>query len=195
MLLLFVLAVGGLIGWYRGVRALISISLMSVVAYPLFVRGGEQLQAVVNRILNLVPLFVQALTGVGTGFALPTLNINLGLGPLLSLLMFFFLAVFIPWLLDRLGFPGWYSNAPANNSERYVGTAAGLLLAGLFASAAVAFTQDFIAAGVQPVAALGAFIGTALIILPDIGFFPVFGLLGLLLVMLVFNLPRIWLRR
>lgn len=187
-LLVLILIGGAILGWNTGVRSLISMMLMCTVAYPLFVRGGQEVQSVLNQILVVVPPVVSALTAGSVNIPQPTLNIGFDLGLLVRFLGFLLLGPFIGWLLDSLNLLGWYSRNPGTPKERYAGATGGLLLFALLANVAASFWQDFNAGG----GALPEPFNTILSILPDTVLWPWILNLVFLVILFVFNLPKIW---
>jgi hypothetical protein len=184
-MLVILVIFGAAIGWNVGIRALISVSLLSIIAYPLFVRGGQGLENFLNQILAVVPTLVSAVTGGAISISAPTISLNfLNFGPIVSLIAFVLVAVVLAWLIDRINLFGWYAGKPGNDKERQLGAVDGILLALLLASVAAAFAAQ----GLLP----GGLVGQALAILPDVGLFPVFAILLLLLLLFVFNLPKAW---
>jgi hypothetical protein len=186
-MLVILAIVGAAIGWNVGIRALLSISLLSIVAYPLFVRGGQGLENFLNQILAIVPALVATVTGGAVNISAPTISLDfLNLGPLVNLIAFVLIAIVLAWLIDRINLFGWYAGKPGNDKERQLGAVDGILLALLVASVAAAFAAQ----GLLP----GGLIGQALAILPDVGLFPVFAILLLLLVLFLINLPKVWVK-
>lgn len=187
-LLLLILIGGIILGWNTGVRSLISMILMCTVAYPLFVRGGQEVQNVLNQILVVVPPIVGALTAGSVNLPQPSLNLGFDLGLLVRFLGFLLVGPFVGWLLDNLNLLGWYARNPGTPKERYAGATGGLLFFALIANVAAAFWQDFAAQG----GSLPEPLNTMLSILPDTGLWPWILNLVFLVVLFVFNLPKIW---
>jgi hypothetical protein len=193
VLLFVIMLIGGAIGWNIGVRALISITLMNVIAYPLFVRGGQFVLDLINPFYTNLPRVVSLLlTGNTNAARLSPLEINLELGFITSLIGYLLVGFVIPWAMDRINFPGWYRSKPDDKNEpwsRALGALNGVLLALLLSSAAVAFWQDYQAADNPP---LNDFLATALSILPDVGLFPLIGIVFFLVIILLSSLTGIW---
>jgi hypothetical protein len=188
-LLLLTLIVGAVIGWNTGIRSLISMMLMCTIAYPLFVRGGQEVQNVLNQILVVVPPIVGALTAGSVNLPPPQLNIGFDLGLLVRFLGFLLVGPFIGWLIDSVNLLGWYTPNPGPRvKERYAGATGGLLFFFLLANIAAAFWQDFSIAG----GTLPSPLDTTLSILPDTGLVPWILNLIFLVFLFVFNLPKIW---
>jgi hypothetical protein len=126
-------------------------------------------------------------TGGAVNISAPTISLDfLNLGPLVNLIAFVLIAIVLAWLIDRINLFGWYAGKPGNDKERQLGAVDGILLALLVASVAAAFAAQ----GLLP----GGLIGQALAILPDVGLFPVFAILLLLLVLFLINLPKVWVK-
>jgi hypothetical protein len=187
-LLLLVLITGAVIGWNTGVRSLISMMLMCTIAYPLFVRGGQEVQNILNQILVVVPPIVGALTAGSVNLPQPTLNIGFDLGLLVRFLGFLLFGPFIGWLIDSVNLLGWYTRNPGSDKERYAGATGGLLFFFLLANVAASFWQDFSAIG----GSLPEPLNTILSILPDTALVPWLLNLVFIVFLFVFNLPKIW---
>lgn len=190
VLLLIAMIVGGSVGWDMGVRALISTVLTSVIAFVIFVNGGQEALSLVNPFYTNLPAVIALFTGGNVGAAgdLAPIAIPFGLPLPARIIGFILFGPLLAWLLDRLNWPGWYKDKP-DDKARSMGMFSGVLLAMLFTEAAVIFWQDFVAAG----GSLGDnFFTTALSILPDMGLLPVIVGAVFIVLMLVFNLPKIW---
>jgi hypothetical protein len=185
--------IGGAIGWNLGIRALLSVTLMNLIAYPLFVRGGQAVLDLINPFYTNAPRIVSLfLTGNTNAAQLSPLEINLGLGLITSIIGYLLVGFVIPWTMDRMNVPGWYKSKPDDKNEpwsRAMGALNGVLLALLLSSAAVAFWQDYQATDNPP---LNTFLATALSILPDVGLFPLIGIAVFLVIILLWNLGGIW---
>jgi hypothetical protein len=186
-LLILILIGGAILGWNKGMRALISMMLMCTLAYPLFVRGGQEVQNILNQILAVLPTIISAVTAGAFTLPQPTLNFNIDLGLLVRFLGFLLFA-FIGWLLDSVDQPGWYARNPGTVNERRFGVFGGVLFFALLANVASAFWQDLNAIG----GSLPEPLNTMLAILPDTGLWPWIFNLVFLAILLVINLPRIW---
>jgi hypothetical protein len=190
VLLIVVLIVGAVLGWNIGVRALISLALFGVIAYLLFVNGGQAVLAFTNNLLAVVPSLVTALTGQSIG-GFPTISINIDPGLLARFLGFVFIGVVLPLVVDKIGWPGWQGPPNPKGPDRNLGLLAGVLLFGLYTSVASNLTVQYVQQGGDPSAQFGT-PGTALEILPDVGIWPLVLLVLLLGVLFLFNLGKTW---
>jgi hypothetical protein len=164
-----------------------------VIAYPLFVRGGQTVLDLMNPFYTNLPRVLSLfLTGNTNAARLSPLEINLGLGIITSLIGYLLVGFVIPWTMDRMNFPGWYKSKPDDKNEpwgRPLGALNGVLLALLISSAAVAFWQQYQATDNPP---LNNNLATALSILPDVGLFPLIGIVFFLVIILLSSLTGIW---
>ncbi len=193
VLLLIFMVIGGGIGFQRGVRAILTIALMSVIAYIVAARGGEDLINAINRFYVNGPKLVAFAMGRDPAVVPP-------LDPLISgdvqVPLFFRVVLFIGLIALASFFnakPGWYSKTPAKDEPLApaLGAFTGALAALIWVSAAEIFWSDYVANG----GTLGGPVANILNILPDIGIFipsliTIFFLL--LIAIVVFYLPKVW---
>lgn len=193
-LLVGLMVFGGYIGYLRGIRALLTLTLMSIVAYIICVQSGDQLIGVINRFYTNAPRFLAFVIGRDPAAVqrLDPLISNDIQVPLFFRMVLFVSLVAFAWFFNNR--PKWYSAGPNDKAEplaRVLGIFTGGFLALLWSNAAVSFWQEFVATGGR----LGRPLDDVLGILPDAGnFIPslitIFFLL--IVVIIVFNLPKLW---
>ncbi len=194
-LLIILMLVGGVVGWNRGVRAMISLALFGIVAYPIFVRGGDQVLNLVNPFWVNLPRLLAIFTGADPQTATPLdpLGVDLGLNLFTRIIAFIFLGIVVPLLLDKFNWTGWYSSKAGGPAAQPVGALLGALIAMLWSSAAVAFWQDYLqGGGGVPAGGVEGWLATAVSILPDTGLFSLAIIAVILVMLLVLNLPKVW---
>jgi hypothetical protein len=197
MVLAIVMILGGWIGWVRGIRALLSVTLMTVIAYPIFVRGGQAVLELINPFYSNLPRIFALFTGgnIAATQQLAPLSINIQLPIIARVIGFVLLGIVLPWIINRINWPGWYASAPNNPAEPWgspLGLFDGILLALLWTSAATIFWQEL---GITADEGLLGLIVTALNIIPDPGLLPLFVTMVFVVVLIVFNVPMIWAHR
>ncbi len=164
-LLLIFIAVGAYAGWNQGVRAVLTLTLASVLAYVTTVSGGNQVVGVINRFYTNGPRFLAFIIGNDPDSVAP---LDPLISPELQVPLFFRFALFIALVLL-----GWFfsSRAPwkggvAGNEPlaQPLGLYAGALISLLWSSAAWVFYQEYLFNGgvsFEPV-------NSVLSILPDV---------------------------
>lgn len=197
-LLLVLIVVGGSIGSDMGIRALISGILTAIIAFVVFVNGGQETLGIINPIYTNLPALFALLTGGNIAAAgnLAPIVIPFGLPLLARVVGFVLLGPLLGWLLNQLNWPGWYADGkPDDKNEpwaRPLGAGGGVLLMLIYTETAVTFWQEFVAGGGN----LGTnFVTTALSILPNMGLLPVIVGLVFIILLMVFNFPFIWAKR
>lgn len=138
-LLFAIIALGGYIGYQRGVRASVGLALGTIIAYLLTVQGGNDVVNFINRFYTNMPKLVAFALGRDPDTA-PTLD------PLIApdvplffrFVLFFALFVFF-WFLNKRWW--WYGASPANYEPlaRPLGLLSGALSALLLSNAAAVF--------------------------------------------------------
>jgi membrane-associated protease RseP (regulator of RpoE activity) len=140
--LLFVLVlIGAGIGWWRGVRAFLTITLASVVAYLLFVDGGDQFLGVINNIYSNLPRLFAILSGGDPAAVAPY-------GPLITgdlqipLFVRVILFLVVIGVASRFNRQSWYSTKTNEPFVREMGAFTGALTALLWVMAILIFWQE-----------------------------------------------------
>ncbi|WP_322487206.1 hypothetical protein [Chloroflexus sp.] len=189
-ILLILMALGGYAGYQQGLRNLLTVTIWTIIAYVLCVRGGTFVVEVINRLWVNAPRFVAFLIGNDPTLAPP-------LDPLITpgfqVPLFFRTMAFIALILLGMFFDSKaaWKGPPKEKLARPLGLFVGALIALLWSNAAVVFWREFIEGG-------GTFegpIATFLNVLPDVSillpsliaiFFMILGLL------ILFNFPKVW---
>lgn len=191
-LLVIFMAIGGYIGNLRGIRAILTITLGTIIAYVLCVQGGDQVVGVINRFWQNGPKLVAFALGRDPSAVSPldpliTTDVRV---PLFFRFVLFIALVSIAWFFNKRS--KWYAGGPARHEPLapIFGVFAGALIALLWSNAAASFYSEFINTGGQ----IGYPFGTILAILPDVSAYipsliTIFILL--LVLVLVFYLPRV----
>jgi hypothetical protein len=193
ILLLIFMGIGGYIGYLRGFRALLTITLVSIIAYLTCVRGGEELVAVINRLYVNAPRLVAFAAGRDPGTVEPLDTLIVGFQvPLFFRVVLFFSLIAFGWFFNAR--PGWYSANPNTKAEplaRILGALNGAFIAILWSNGLTVFWQEFVADGggfEGPVAAMLNILPDLSVLIPSL--ITVFFIL--LFVIILFNLPKIW---
>ncbi len=187
-LLLIFMVIGAYIGWLRGLRAILTVTLFSIIAYLITVRGGNEIVAFINRFYQNAP----RLAAFAVGRDPDTVQV---LDPLITpgfqVPLFFRFILFIAiivfgWVYNKK--TQWYSTARKEPLAPMLGLLAGAFTALLWVDGLATFSRE---AGNN----LGGPIGTILSIIPDVGVFipsliTIFFLI--LFLIIIFNLPKVW---
>lgn len=138
VLIIVLAAYGGYIGYKKGIRSFLTITLLSSVTYLLLVSGGEQVINYINRLYTNSPKMLAFLIGNDPGSAqsLPPLDINLAFPPLVSTALFIIIVI-LAWVFNN-NFP-WYSNAPTEPLAKPLGMVSGIVLTLIWVSALTTF--------------------------------------------------------
>lgn len=185
-LLIIFMAIGGYIGWTRGLRIILTPAFMTIVAYVLTVRGGDIIVDIVNRFWVNGPKLAAFAVGRDPDTVPP-------LDPLIAtdfqVPLFFRFTFFVALVAFGLAFnkkSQWYGPRKEQFSP----------LLGLFTGALTALLwTDALATFVRQAGGLGGPLGNVFGIIPDVGvFIPslitiFFLILGLII---LFNLPKVW---
>jgi hypothetical protein len=162
-ILLIFMAVGAYAGWNQGVRAVLTITLASVIAYVTTVSGGNQVVGILNRIYSNGPRFFAFIVGNDPNLVAP---LDPLISPELQVPLFFRFALFIAIVLL-----GWFFSSrspwkgPATEPlARPLGLYAGAMVALLWANAAWVFYQEYLLNGGAPFEPASSVLG----ILPDV---------------------------
>lgn len=193
-ILVILMGIGGFFGWFRGIRAFLTVAVASTIAYLACANNGIMMISTLNRIYANSPRLVAFLGGNDPCKA------DL-LGPLipgepespLSFRIGLFLILIVVSLFVNPRFR-WYRRMPDDKNEslsRVLGVFTGVYIVLLWIGGAVAFWKEFLASG----NALGDQVRQLLEVLPDVN--PALpSLMGLyfmmLLVVVVFNLNKVW---
>ncbi|MCS6840722.1 MAG: hypothetical protein NZ699_14335 [Roseiflexus sp.] len=187
-----IFALLGILGWVQGFRYIVSLGLMTTLAYLIAVQGGDFIVGLINRTYSNLPRLAAFLTGgdtTGVAPLGPIIPENLEAPLLLRVLVFVALvAIGIGYTFPWKGKPlsGWGGNRPL----RILGALTGLYTAVLLTSAAAIFWREF-----APTAAVPDMLATALNSLPTwTGIIPstITAFVITLLVVTVIRFNRIW---
>ncbi len=187
VLLTILLLAGGVFGWRWGYRSFLTVTLVSTLAYLLFVDGGNELLAIVNNIYSNIPRVIAMFTGgdVGTtpawGPLIPVGSIQL------PLFLRFTLFIIFMALAMRFNQQSWYTKEPTREPfNRELGAFTGVLVVLIWLSAATTFWVEYVAQGGN---AGGLLEGVSAILstLPDVSSYVPF-LIGGFVLFIVFSL-------
>lgn len=194
VLLLLFIGLGAYIGWVRGIRAILTVALVSVVAYLICVQGGQLLVGIVNRFYQNGPRLAAFAIGRDPSSA-PVLDPLIE--PNFTIPLFFRFVLF--WALVAFGWffnakPKWYKGQPDLKNEplsQVLGAFVGAFTALIMVSAVTSFWVDLVNSG----GGFDGWVANILLALPDISAFmpaliTIFVLL--LVVIIAFNLPKLW---
>lgn len=189
LVLLLVLAAGGVWGWRRGIRVLLTTGIASGIAYLLFVSGIDPVIGFINRIYSNLPYFAAIITGssVAAVTPLPPAITNVPQLGWLIRVIFFTGTVVIGIALnnDKLL---WYGQ-PKSQPNRWMGAYTGAMIAAIWTNAATVFFLDYVNEQGNPGNPWNAIFG----VLPDIRTYVplLFGVFILLIVVtVVLNFPK-----
>ncbi len=144
---IFILA-GIAIGVRYRIRATLIYTVIALLIYPIFVRGGIELYGVLQRLLALLPTLVQTITqnpdlAAFFDITLPFDVIQIPID--WRIILFTAIGYFGGWFLNRINFPGWYTTKIYEHKEKWaphLSIINGALLAMLWVSAFRIFSQD-----------------------------------------------------
>lgn len=193
-ILIIAVAIGAWIGWNRGVRAVLTVALVSVIAYIVCVQGGEMLIATVNRFYQNGPKLFAFAAGRDPGSVAPLSPL---IEPTYRIPLVFRMALFIAlltfgWFFRRA--PWWYRGNIDRGEPlaQPLGAIIGGFTALVWVSAITAFWVELYNSGSIP---FNNIICDILLAIPDVTpympaliavFFIVLG------VMVLFLLPRLF---
>ena len=192
-LLVIFVAIGAWIGWNRGLRAVLTVALISVIAYIICVQGGDILIATVNRFYQNGPKLVAFAAGRDPSAVSPLPPL---IEPTYRIPLVFRVALFISliafgWFFRRT--PWWYRGNIDRGEPlaQPLGAVVGGFTALLWISAIVDFCKELVATG----GSIGGIVGDILNAIPDLtAYMPalitVFFLV--LIVLVIFLLPRLF---
>ena len=178
----------------RGIRAILTVAIVSVIAYLLCVRGGNSLVDTVNRFYQNGPRLFAFAVGRDPETA-PVLDplINPGF----TIPLFFRFALFIAliafaWFFNKR--PKWYAAQP-NVKNEPLSQALGAFVGGFTALVLVSAFTSFWVELLNNGGGFGGPIAAILLALPDIAIYipaliTIFVIL--LVVIILFNLPKLW---
>ncbi|MCU0494859.1 MAG: hypothetical protein MUD01_25005 [Chloroflexaceae bacterium] len=150
VILVFLVLLGGYIGYENGIRAMLTVALGTIIAYLVGVRGGEIVSSTINRFWSNGQRIVGFATGnpnwqqiPATGPLIPP---DLSFEPVVR--GFLFIAIVVIAIVVNSRFP-WYSASPAGYEKwaKPLGALTGGLITLLWTSAAVVFYGLYVAAG------------------------------------------------
>jgi hypothetical protein len=188
MLLLFIMILGGWYGWRHGIRSFLTVTLVSALAYMMFVNGMVQVIAYFENLYSNLPKLFAILIGNNpdTVAAWPAPGLNLTL-PLAVRIVLFIVLVALAWIFNSK--PDWYSNKP-NPQGRQLGAFSGALTALIWTSAITTFWREAATAG-GGAGPLSGFLG----IFPDVSAVAPWLITIFLLIVvisIVLNVPKLW---
>lgn len=193
VLWLIIVGLGVYFCWSSGFRALLSTTIMSVLAYLVFVGGGGAVLGYLNNIYVNIPVLLAVFTGGNVQATQPWQPIaplfELSLG--FRIVGFIVVSVLVPWLLNRINFPGWYKPTTNDDFSKRLGQFNAASVIALWISASTAFWQEYVATG----GSIEGELASAMSSLPDLGVIPLFlniVFIVVLLVALVQRVPKIW---
>ncbi|MBC8077625.1 MAG: hypothetical protein H7Y32_16235 [Chloroflexales bacterium] len=192
-ILVIAVAIGAWLGWNRGLRAILTIALISVLAYVICVQGGDLLVATVNRFYQNGPKLAAFAAGRDPSSVAPLPPLIEG-GfriPLVFRFVLFISLIVFAWFFRKT--PSWYrpNVDKLEPLARPLGAIVGGFTALVWTSAATAFWVEFVNSG----GGFDGLLGDVLFAIPDITpYMPAlitvfFLLLG---VLVVFLLPRLF---
>jgi hypothetical protein len=144
LLLFVILFIGGYIGWWRGFRAFLTVTLVSAFAYILFVDGGSQLLVIINNIWSNIPRLIALFTGndpVATPAWPPLIPAGGFQIPLTVRVLLFLVSLALAGRFNR---QPWYGTNVKEPYAREVGIFTGALTALIWVSAATLFWVEYV---------------------------------------------------
>lgn len=190
-LLLILMALGGYyLGWKPGIRAFLTVTLVSALGYLIFVVNAAQpVLDYVNNIYTNIPKLIAIFTGSSpdAAAAWPAINLNTNL-PLPVRVVLYIAFVVLAWIFNTR--PSWYSNKPTQLS-RQLGVFSGALTVLIWVSALTTFWQEAVAQGSTLAASFSNIIG----VFPDVTPIAPWLITLLFIIVLVgiaLNLPKLW---
>lgn len=186
-LLLIILALGGYIGWMRGIRAVYTVALFSIIAYLLTVQSGWFVD-LINRVWTNIPRVVALFLGQEPGPPLDPLIDTDARVPLIFRIVLFIALVAAAGFYNRKA--QWYGIKKVSPLADFLGALAGAFTALIWTTAATVFWRE----GTGTIVTGGGPVGNFLAAIPDVGFLilpftVVFFLVTLFLVAL--NFPKL----
>lgn len=187
-LMLILMVIGGYVGWRKGLRAFLTITLVSALAYLLFVIGTTPLIDYVNNLYTNIPKLVAVFTGGDPDTVASWQPLGLDLGLPLPVRVFLFIAfVVIAWIFNKK--PNWYSDK-TNPQSQQLGIFSGALTALIWTSAVTTFWQEATGGGGG-----NTTIATILNSLPDVTSVTPWLITMLFIIVVIgvlINLPKLW---
>lgn len=148
-LVILLMAFGAYVGWRQGIRAFLTITMVSALSYIFLVSGVSQLLDYMNNIYVNIPKLIAIFTGGNPDAAvawnpiLPTVTL-----PLIVRFVLFVALVLLSWFFNS--WPNWYKKGPAGDPlSRQLGAFSGALTALIWTSAISTFWQQSIPQGGQ----------------------------------------------
>ncbi len=185
-ILLIILIIGGYIGWVRGLRAILTVSFMTIIGYILTVRGGNIVIGIINRFYTNLPRLAAFLIGRDPD-TVPAWDPLIA--PDFQSPLFFRFMMFIAFVVIGFAFNAksqWYSPKKERLSP-LLGLFTGSLTALLWTDALATFARE--AGG------FGGFVGSLVAAIPDFSLFipPLLTIFFIILfILILFNLPKVW---
>lgn len=185
-LLIIFMAIGGYVGWTRGLRAILTVALMTIIAYLATVRAGNQLVDIINRFWTNGPRLAAFAVGRDPATVAPLDPLITFEVPLFFRLVLFFVLIIIGFAFNKKS--QWYGPRKEQYSP-LLGLATGALTALLWTDALASFARE---SGLLD--GFGAF-SQILGIIPDVSVFTIplitvfFIMLGFII---LYNFPKVW---
>lgn len=190
-LLLILMALGGYyLGWKRGIRAFLTITLVSALAYLfLVVNVAQSVVDYVNNIYTNIPRLVAIFTGgdPNTVASWSPIGIYTDL-PLPVRVVLYIALIVLAWMFNKR--PSWYSDKP-NQLSRQLGMFSGALTVLIWISALKTFWQEAVAEGSTLAASFTTIIG----VFPDVtevAPWLITLLFIIVVISIVLNVPKLW---
>lgn len=194
LLLLLIVGIGVYVGWMRGIRAILTFALFTVIAYIICVQGGQLLVGTVNRFYQNGPRLAAFALGRDPATAPvldPLIEPNFTI-PLFFRFVLFCTLVAAGWFFNTR--PKWYKAQPDLKNEplsQVLGAFVGGFSALILISGLTSFWVDLVNSG----GGFDGWIANIFYALPDVtayvpALITIFFLL--LIVMILFNLPKLW---
>lgn len=189
-LLLVIIAIGGYLGWKHGIRSFLTITLISAIAYMMFVNGVEQLLGYFDNLYSNLPKLFAILTGSNPDnvLAWPQIGLTLGL-PLPVRVVLFIVVVTLAWIFNAK--PNWYKKGAGDPLSKQLGAFSGALTALILTSALTAFWREAVSQGGTVPEPINNFLGA----FPDVTAVAPWLITVFLLIIvasIILNLPRLW---
>jgi hypothetical protein len=189
-LITILMVVGGYFGWKRGIRAFLTVTVASALAYLIFISGGEQFVGYINNLYSNLPKIFAILTGgnpntVATWQPLFGTALNL---PLAVRVILFIMMVALAFFFNKKA--QWYAQK-GDPLSKQLGAFSGALTALIWISAITTFWGEAAAVGGAPAGTFGSVVRT----FPDVTTITPW-LISILFVIIAVgiatNVPKLW---
>lgn len=149
VLMVLLVAYGGYAGWKRGIRAFLTVAIVSSLAYLALVSGGEQILGYANTIYARLPKIFALLTGGDPGQVanLSPLEIPWEIPAIVRGALYLVL-VLLAWFYNKN--PTWYLERPGDTLQRQLGSYSGVTTAFTWVSAATELWNESTLGTVNP---------------------------------------------